>query len=346
MALCVYAGAACSTGNTVDPGTHPCAEALAIRPEPGFLTVAEEADIAARVLPGGFGGLFVDISSDRSVKVVAFFKDLSLSDGARGGLGDLLACGGAYPGWVGPLVPDSHRNISLRQGQYTGTELLSYLRTLGFLKQDPAVWALEVDPETNRIWIGLLDGSQMARIQQAIAARSVPLGATTIEPPAPSTGTEPFVVLNSPVSTGSVSEPFGTMFFSLRVRYTNRQVGTRYPDWCVDPDFDQFTTYFDHTIEKWDGSQWRLVKQPFCVMVLQAPRAVGPGEMATDSVPVAASRRLNTQPFWFTGRLTGTYRFVGKVYMSTSSSPPFITNLAPLEEQVSAPFRLINTLPF
>lgn len=342
MTAGAFMGAACGTGSAADPENDPCAEALAIRPVQEFLTVAEEADIAARVLPGGFGGLFVDISSSGTVQIVAFFKDLSVSDGATTDLRTLLECGGAYPGWASELLQNIHHDIAVRQAQYTGSELLSYLRALDPLMGDPAVWAVEVDPETNRVWIGLLDGSQLARIQQQVTARRVPVGATVIETPAPTTGTEPFAVLNSPVVTDSLSEPLGVMFLSLRVRYLNREAGTRYPDWCVIGP----SRYFGHTLEKWDGSQWRVVKRPICAAVLQAPRAIGPGEMATDSISVAASRRLNTVPYWYTARITGSYRFVGKVYMSTTSSPPFITNLAPLEEQVSAPFRLINTLPF
>jgi hypothetical protein len=341
--LCLGCGGA---STVAPPGRDPCGAAQAIRPSAAFLTVAEEGDIAARVLPGGFGGIFLDIGSSGSIQLVAYFRDVSLAAEARRDLRDLLACGGAYPGWASQLLQGSIENIAVRQGLYTGSELLSYLRALGQLTTDPDVWAVELDPETNRVWIGLLGGSGIVRIQQAVTAKAVPLGATVIEAPPTVTNTEPFEVLNSPVSTTGESDPFGTLFFSLRVRYSNRQASPRYPDWCVDPDLDLFTAYFLHIIEKWDGAQWKEVRRPLCNLVLLAPRSVNPGETATDSVPVAASRRLNTRPYWQTARITGTYRFVGKVYMSMTTTPPFVAELAPPEEQVSAPFRLINTLPF
>lgn len=336
-------------GNPVEPHVDPCEAARAIRSSPTFLTVAEEGDIAARVLPGGFGGLYQEFGGNSNGILVAYFNDLSVSGEAKTDLRKVLLCGGAYPGWAGVLLSTDLDAIAIRQGLYTGSELLSYLRALEPLKNDAGVWAIELDPEANRVWIGLTTGSALTRIQESIAARSVPAGAVLIEVPPPTTSAEQFQVLDSPAVTVDEGDP-GVLFFSLRVRFTNRQTSPRYPDWCVDPDPNSLTTYFLHTIQQWNGTQWKEVKAPLCNAILLPPRFVGPGESVTDSVPVVGVRRLNAIPHWLTARITGTYRFVGKVFRSTipnpQGGPPLVTDLAAPEEQVSAPFRLINTRPF
>lgn len=346
LALAV-AGDSCS-GTTVEPRPEPCELAKSIRSSSAFLGVPEEADIAARVLPGGFGGLYQDIGNVPGA-LVAFFKDVSTAPELRADVRKLLLCGGAYPGWAGQLLRTDLAAIEIRQGQYTGTELLSYFGALESLRSDPDVWAIEVDPQTNRVWIGLSNPSATSRIQQAAVALSVPADAVSIEPPPPTTGVEQFEILNSPVEAIDAGV-FGVLFFPLRVRFTNRQTSTRYPDWCINQDLQAFTAYFNHKIQQWDGAQWKDTLFPICVLVLIEPRPIAPGETATDSVPVVGSRRLNGIPYWRTARITGTYRFVGKAYTSTtpnpSGGPPFVSDLAPAEEQISAPFRVINTLPF
>lgn len=350
VALTLGLGAVGCSGSTVEPvpDPDPCEVARSIRNSPGFLTVAEEADIAAQALPGGFGGLYQDIGNSPRT-VVAFFKDVSAPGELVADLRKLLLCGGAYPGWAGQLLRTDFDAITIRQGQYTGTELLSYLRALEPLRSDPDVWAMEIDPQINRLWIGLTISSSSNRIQQAVLAHSVPSGAVLLEAPPPTTGTEQFEILNSPVEAIDAGA-FGVLFFPLQVRFTNRQASTRYPDWCIDQDQQTFTKYFGHTIQQWDGTQWKEVKSPVCVLVLIAPRAIGPGQSATDSVPVVGSRRLNGIPWWRTARTTGTYRFVGKIYRSTTPNPAggpdFVSDLAPMEEQVSAAFRVVNTTAF
>lgn len=323
---------------------NPCSAAQTLRSSPNFLTVPEEADITARVIPGGFGGMFQQLEQVNTVgHLVVFLKDLSVADASRNGLNQVMACNGSYPGWLGVRV--TPLNVEFRQGQYDGTELLGFLRKLEQLRNDPDVWAMQEDPETNRIWIGIGSGIARIRIEAAVAATGVPARAVTIEPPPPESGPQPFVVQNAPVLDNSISAGDGLFSFSLRVRYTNLQSTTRYPDWCLSADPDVFVRYFLYTIERWDGLAWKEVYTPVCDLVLFAPRSIRPGETQTDSVPVNVSRQVNTGPVWRTARLTGTYRFVGRVYRSTTSVPPFLSDPAPIAEQVSSPFRIVTSSP-
>lgn len=332
---------ACTGGPAGPVSTQTvCERALALRTTPAFTSVPEEADIAARVLPGGFGGLYQDIGFG----LVAYFKE-SVSFEVKQDLASLLHCGGAYPGWEGVLVIADPTGFIVRQGQYTASELLSWLQALEPLKADPAVWGIEVDPETNRIWLGITDAAELGRLQQTAAARAVPLAAVRIEAPPPSTGLEQFGVLDPNFTPQAGDEP-GTMYFWLPMQFTNRQDATRYPDWCVGGDWIGFLG----SLEKWDGTEWKFVNSYVCRAVLLPPRAVEPGDAVTDTVLIGGARRLNTGPVWRTARISGTYRFVGIVYTATTPHPisgiPILANLAPREEQLSAPFRIKNVLPF
>ncbi len=332
-------------GEPTAPALGLCDSARELRPSASFTTVAEEADIAAKVLSGGFGGLFQERGGGAASDgiLVAYFKDTS-DPALKNSVQTLLRCGAVYPGWAGVLVTTDLGTIAIRKGQYTATELLSYYRALESLKVDTSVWGLEVDPEANRVWIGITNHSQLVRIEQAVSTRDVPLAAVSIESPPPSTGLEQFEVLDTALTTRS-GENFGTIVMVVNVRFTNRQASTRYPDWCVGP-----WPYFLYTLEKWNGSEWRFVRGFVCVAVQLPPRAVLPGQSVIDSVQMQGARKLNTIPEWLTARITGTYRIVGRVYTSTTPDPsggnPILSDPAPPDEQVSAPFRVTNTLPF
>src|SRR5690242_10488457 len=173
-------------GSAAEPDRPLCERARALRSTPGLMTVAEEADLAARVLPGGFGGLFQEIAPNSDGVLVAYFKDPTKT-GVKTSLHTLLLCGAVYPGWAGVFVVTDFNAIAIRQGKYDATELLSYRRALEPLKSDPVVWGLEIDPESNRVWLGITDPSQLTRIQQAVANRAVPATAVSIEVPPPTT---------------------------------------------------------------------------------------------------------------------------------------------------------------
>lgn len=344
IALLLSISALACNGTIEDP-TEPlpnlCDAARDLRTTPAFMTVAKEADIAARVLSGGFGGLYQDLQAG---VLVAYFKDTAPAAQRRADLQKVLQCSAVYPGWAETIVRTALEAIDIRQGQYSGTELLAFLTGLQPLESDPGVWGLEVDPETNRVWIGLTDASERTRIQQAIVALSVPLAAVAIESPPPIAGSEQFEVLNVPAPALFDT---GAFIFWLRVRFTNLQSAPRYPDWCVSLDAS-VPPYFMYTMEKWDGTAWVFVKSTTCVAVLLPPRQVLPGQTVTDSIPVLTARKLNTNPAFLTARITGNYRLVARVYRSTTGTPPgpvFVTDPAPHEEQVSRPFRIKNTLP-
>ncbi len=309
-----------------------------IRPQPEFLTVPEEADILARISPGGFGSLFQDFGPG---SLVVYLQNLAKSDSAKLVIRRLLNCGGAYPGWSNQLVDPN--SIQVRQGNYTGSQLLGYLRALDQLKNDPAVWAIEIDPEINKIWIGLRSSSELARISLGVTSAGVPNGAAQIEIPPSATGLEPFHVLDSTVATVVKVNANGVFLAEARVTYTNHFSETRYPDYCVTIDGSRVS--FQYRIEEWDGQNWRTIHNPICLAIGLPPDPIQPGESRTDTIPFGGVRRLNAQPLWRTARITGYYRFVGKVYLSVIPNTPFLTDPAP-EAQISTPFRILNTLPF
>jgi hypothetical protein len=334
--------AACGGGTTNPGNTDLCATARQIRATipggaSGFLTPEQEADITARTIPGGFGGMFRDISRN---ELVVFLKDPSQQAGADEGLRKVLACGAVYPGWLNVIV--SLQTVVYRSAQYTATQLLAYLSAVQALRTDPDVWAIEEDPSLNKIWIGVRSGAAQPRIQQLLAAASVPTGAVVLEVPPPTSGTEPFTILESVVATGELTQLPGVFEFRMHVRYVNQSGGTRYPGRCVSPDPMTFYTLFEYVLTRWDGNAWVLAHEPICEAVAVQPQPVQPGQQETDSIPGIGSHRVNTQPFWLPWRVTGNYRFEGLVYRSTTPNPPFLTDLVALEERVSAPFRVVR----
>ena len=328
-----------------DTSGNPCTAAKALRPAPALLTVAEEADIAARVLPGGFGGLYERFpGSAGNGTLVIYLQDLSKKDEVAELVPQLLRCGGAYPGWLGELV--SATDVTFRQGRYTGSDILSFFKAVQPLRDAADVWGVANDPEANGLWIGLRSAAAVNRLQQAVAQRGVPLDAVMFEVPPPSSGAEAFVVTPSSVAAEQGTFPLGGLGFALHVRYTNNQASSRYPDWCVGGDPANPIGFFAHTLEQWDGSAWRTVYTPICDAVLLAPREIAPGEQAIDSIPFAGARRLNSLPAWETARIEGTYRLVAQLYTKTVPIPPYLADLAPLGERAAAPFHILSDLPF
>jgi hypothetical protein len=331
--------ASCAAGSgPVEETTDACAKALAIRGWPDFLGVAREADVAAQVVPGGFGSLWQDFLAGQ---LVVYLEDPGKAAEASTTLKIVLRCGGAYPGWADTLV-----NLSImtfREGQYTGTELLSYLQALESLHDDPSVWALEVDPERNRIWVGLREASDKARIETAVASAGVPLAAVLIETPPPTTGSEWLTVRDATVAAPAGRSP-GTLEGTLAVQFTNHAPADRQLAQCLLPGAADL--HLCYHLEQWDGSAWKRVFSPIYVAIAARPRTVAPAESVADAGSVVASRRLNMVPEWGTARITGTYRLIGRVYLNQIASPPYVADAAPEAERVSAPFRLLNLAPF
>lgn len=332
-------GAACDSpsGPPVGP-LDPCPAAKQIRASSGFMTVAAEADVAARVLPGGFGGLYMDIPQQR---LTVFLKDVSKAAEVEPALRKLLLCDGAYPGWVGQLVNTDL--MTFRSGQFTGSELLAHLQALQVLLVEPGVWAMEVDPEVNRIWVGVRGQGDVARVQQVVGATSVPLTALVLEVPPPTTGVESFQVLPIAVITEVHTVP-GTFQWGFRTQYVNRHAEPRYVERCLE--LGNPESFFRYVLDRWDGVDWRRAYSPLCVAIALLPPTTNPGQAEVDSLGGAAVRRMNATPLWQTVRITGHYRMLGNVYLTVTPGPPFLGNPAPASERPSAPFRIIHTLPF
>jgi hypothetical protein len=344
--LLAFCSLSCGSGTAPAVRDDPCKAAMAIRDTlPGVAAVfrgePQEGSIADQVIEGGFGGLYQKLSATGpglSSVLVVFLKDPTKAATAKVGIRLLLACGGAYPGWLGNRV--STDSIEIHKALYSATQLFNYLRSLESVRADPDVWAMEQDTELNRIWLGIQTPSAKDRIRASIAQALVPADAVVIEDPPVRNGTEAFEVLEGIVHTyappGSLT---GLFYLDLHVRYTNEFPQTRYPYPCV----YALSSYlfFEFRLARWNGSDWVPVFAPICNLVDHDPRPVAPGAQETDSVPVPASRRVNSLPVWSSTRITGNYRFEGVVFLSTIPSSPFVSNPAPIGERISAPFRII-----
>lgn len=338
LGICLSLLAACGSPAGPVEARDACVDAQALRSQipggSGFLSEAQEADIAAHVVPGGFGGLHQNYAAGT---LIIHLTDLTKRVEAESTLRYILTCGAVYPGWVGTRIAPA--SITSVQGQFTATELMGWAQSLSGLRSNPGVFGVVIDPEINRIWIGLDQAAARVEIEQAVAGASVPLAAVTIESPPPSAPQAAFQILTSPVAFG---ETDGVYSFHLSVQYRNPTADNRYPDWCVEVFSNPLFAYFLYSVERWEGGAWSRVFDPFCELVALAPREVVPGEQVTDSVPVTAVHRVNAQPVWRKWRVVGTYRLVGRVYRVRTQTPPFVADEAPVEERVSAPFRLIR----
>ena len=96
-----------------------------------------------------------------------------------------------------------------------------------------------------------------------VSDRAVPLAAVVLETPAPSTGGEPFAVLEQLILP-TAGQTLGVFELNFHVRYTNPFPERRFLGRCPQS-FTPHTnvTYF---LEKWDGTNWQLAFAPFCVL--------------------------------------------------------------------------------
>ena len=303
----------------------------------GFLTEPEEADIMARLVPGGFGGHYHAMTPPSAAgPLVVLLKEPELASEAVGLVKAVLACGSAYPGWLDVMLDTT--NIQVHAAQFDASELLAWLRALEPLREHPGVWALDLDVARNRIWIGLEDQDDREDVALAVAQVSVPLSAVLLEAPPPADEDVPFEILEDNV-TVSPRALLGRFDGLMHARYVNRTQAPRYPGPCVIPVVQ--LVHFDFALAQWDGEAWVPVFRTLCALVALPPQPVEPGGERTDSIPFAFARGVRAAPKWATARITGTYRFEGLVYRATTAEVPYLADLAPLEERVSAPFRVV-----
>lgn len=328
--------AACAT----DPGTPPpvdrCAEAKGLRtsayPPGGPRDAGEEADVASRLVPGGFGGLYQDRA--RNILMVTL-KDVSQQEPALVRLGALMGCDAIYPGWLNRQV--TFATVEVRPGDFTGRELAEARAAAAGAGQDPGVLAAEFDPESNRIWLGAVDQAAADRITARMAAAGVPATRLRIELEPADT-----VAAITPVTNPVTGADFATgFFFRIPILHRNTSGSPVYQGRCIVPGSRPLRHFPLFTLEKWTGTDWREVYWPVCEAIILGEVVTAPPQgVRADTVEVVVNTRLNAFPTWNNPRTAGFYRLVVPLYRSATGFPPILGDPLPAAAGTSPHFVL------
>lgn len=331
---CLLMAGCAAQGTSVGP-TSRCDAAKEVRAvlyPLGTSTDAEEADVASRVLPGGFGGLHMDI--ERSILRVSL-TDPSMVAEVGPALDSLLNCGAAYPGRVGTAISLTPKEFVA--GRFTGQQLQDWFRRL-----QPEVaahaWAFEIDPIQTLLWIGVNGPADSAVVAETSARLGIPRTGLQIETPPSDSAAGAFRLADRGLVTQAVA---GVGFYiSPRLIHGNQLPHPVYQDRCAVGGQPGRTEPFAR-LERWEGSSWRVVYRPFCVAVLLLnPIVVQPGGVREDTVGITHVTRLNSRPTWDVIRVAGTYRLVVPLFRSAVGSPPVLQDPLPDSVGRSETFRL------
>lgn len=298
----------------------------------GVLTDAEEADVASRVVPGGFGGLFMDIQ--QSVLIVALV-DISQQGPAAATLDTLIACGAVYPGRLGTTLAIGNKEF--RPVTHTAQELRVWLGQV----RDRAtgrIWALEIDPIANHVWVGVSgqsDGEEVLRVADSLR---IPRTGLRVEAPPTDSVAGAFRLAIRDIVVTRVPE-LGYYFLPVLTQL-NDGLSAVFQDRCSisgQPGRSEPLV----RLEKWEEGGWRVVFRPICVAVLLLnPISVPPGGSRVDTVSITAVTRLNSRPVWNNVRIAGTYRLVVPLFRSSVGFPPQLADPLPDSAGRSQTFRL------
>ena len=276
----------------------------------GTSTQAEEADLASRFIPGGFGGLWMDV--ERRVLVVGLV-DLAQQTRASASLDSLLACNAIYPGQLGGrLVADAKE---FRQVRFTGQQLQSWLTQIVSLAPGRS-WAQEVDPLQNQLWIGVSTVADRDAIVETVSRSGIPSTGIAIELPPSDSAAGAFQVVSREISVFVLADQ--GYVFHVVVEHINNRTAAEFQDRCA----AQARSEPLSRLEKWEGGNWRTVYRPICDAILLDRVLVAPGAARRDTVGVFASLRTTAVPRWDNVRVNGTYRLVASLYRAAFKNPP------------------------
>lgn len=334
--LCGLGGCAANGPSPVPPSL--CDEAARVRRELfpfGTKTTADEAAIAAEVLPGGFAALYQDLV--RGVLVVGLVNIGESADALKA-LTELLQCYAIYPGWLGTRL--SLGVVDVRRADFRGDSLWTWAARVQGLGPSSGIWSTEVDPLMNRIWIGVDDMDLVNEIRDRIDAAAVPLGAVVIEPPPlPDLPPGPLRVLASIILVED--RPSFGWAFDVPLEHANTEAFPVYQDRCVIPGTQPLRSEPQYRLEKWDGTRWRTIFRPVCEAILVKPPVSVPAAGARrDTANVLATYRLQAQPVWDNSRIAGYYRLVVPLFRSAGGEPPLLMDPFPDEYGRTPYFRL------
>ena len=334
IALALAASLGCSSTTPDPPALSRCDAVRQLRTTlypAGVLTDADEADVASRVVPGGFGGLFMDFR--RSVLTVALV-DLAQQGRAAATIDSLITCGAIYPGRLGTSL--AINNKEFRQVRHTAQELRSWLGLVRS-RAPGRTWALEIDPIANHVWAGTLGLAASDTIGRLADSLRIPETGLVIEAPPADSAAGAFRVAARDIVVTTVAD-IG-FYFSPVIWHLNEGFSRVFQDRCPIPGQRGRSEPLVR-LEKWEPAGWRVVYRPICNAVIINPVSVGPGESRTDTVSVTAVTRLNSEPVWNNVRVAGTYRFVVPLFQAAVGVPPQLVDPLPDSSGRSQTFRL------
>ena len=335
IALALAASLGCSSTTPDPPALSRCDAVRQLRTTlypAGVRTDADEADVASRVVPGGFGGLFMDIR--RSVLTVTLV-DIAQQGRAAATIDSLITCGAIYPGRLGTSL--AINNKEFRPVRHTAQELRSWLGLVRS-RAPGRTWALEIDPIANHVWAGTLGLAARDTIGRLADSLRIPETGLVIEAPPADSAAGAFRVATRDIVVTTVAD-IG-FYFSPVIWHLNEGFSRVFQDRCPIPGQPGRSEPLVR-LEKWEPAGWRVVYRPICnAVILLNPVSVGPGESRTDTVSVTAVTRLNSEPVWDNVRVAGTYRFVVPLFQAAIGVPPQLVDPLPDSAGRSQTFRL------
>ncbi|NIM49074.1 MAG: hypothetical protein GTO22_07415 [Gemmatimonadales bacterium] len=185
--------AAVAAGCATDFPDDPCAAAPGLRAQMqadvAFWTPDHEAALTARLVPGGFGGVYWLDFESRVLAIV--LVDVGKSEEAKRAFATALECGAVYAGFS--VGNTQFSSIVVREGQYDAIQLLAWKEAAAIAFSDPDVVSLDLDEVRNRIVVGVSAESALERVTDLLIAAGIPRGALIVEVQ------QPAVPLTSPL---------------------------------------------------------------------------------------------------------------------------------------------------
>ena len=173
LLLLIVSLGACSSNEYKDP----------CELEPGFREQIEaevdswlpyhEDALAARLIPGGYGGIYRDdLDANRLVIVLV---DLRKSEDAVRDFTRAHSCGALYSGEL------KFNTIVVREGQYDAIQLMKWREIAEIAFTDDDAFSLGIDQFRNRIVVGVLTQEAIERVAELVVENGMPRDALIIE---------------------------------------------------------------------------------------------------------------------------------------------------------------------
>jgi len=169
------------SGCAEKPSSNPCVDGPIIRAEMeadfsnwyNSWNYDYELVLAARLIPGGFGGIYRSESNYNNIVMV--LVDIGKSSQAVSTLNEALNCKALFSGEI------DFDEIEIAKGQFNFTQLFQWKEKAGIAFSDDAAQSLDADEFRNRVVIGVVEEGAIDRVRQLVINAGVPPGALVVE---------------------------------------------------------------------------------------------------------------------------------------------------------------------